>query len=115
MLFTTVFRSFPAILAAAAATFALSAGAQNGQGYPASDINTRANPASTPEVVKDVQNSRAGRATVRGARKAGAATQRAGRKTARAIRHTGEKIGDKLPKGNAAGRNNVNTTPNVAP
>lgn len=104
-LFGTAIRTAPALLAIAAASFALNANAQSGQAYPSGDVNTSANPAPTPKVVKDAENSRAGQATERGVKKAGKATKKAGKKTASAIRNTGEKIGDKLPEGGAPNQN----------
>ena len=102
MQYKSIFRAIPAVLALAAASFSLNVSAQ-GEPFPKGEVNTSANPAPTPEVVKKVQNSRAGKATKRGMKKVGTATSNAGKKTAGAIRNTGNKISSKLPEGTTPG------------
>jgi hypothetical protein len=112
---TSILRALPAAVAIAAASFAMGANAQ-GDINPEPPTHTRANPAPTPEVVQKVENSRAGRATERGVKKATHATKRAGHKTANAIRRTGNKIASKLPADH--GTHHANESPetaNVAP
>ena len=93
------FRNLAAILVIGAAAYGLSAHAQTQSG--ASD---GAGSSSGGSVVQKVEKTtrKAANATKRTARKVGKATSKTASRAAGAVRHTGEKIGKKLPKGNAA-------------
>ena len=103
-------RTVPAVLALAAAAFALNAGAQSanptgpgntstnkaGEFYPNNPNAANPNKAELP-IVQKAENSRPVKATKRVARKAKKAVKRTGNRVANSIRNTGNKIANKLP------------------
>lgn len=92
------FRAIPAALVVSAAAYGLAAHAQTQSG-----TNEGASTSSNNGVVQKVEKTtkKAVNATERTAKKVGKATSKTASRAAGAVRRTGEKIGKKLPKGNA--------------
>ena len=99
MVKTSLFlRTIPAVLVMSAAAYGLTAHAQTQSG-----THEGASTSSSNSVVQKVEKTtrKIGNATERTAKKVGKATNRAASRASGAVRRTGEKIGKKLPKGNA--------------